>query len=106
MRALSSRWNRSFHIFSRRSDDKLPMLDPAQAQNLIRDLSQIRAATFHDDHFEAVVMIQVNVRGRQHLGVCLMLDLDETLRQVRSVMIVDQRERSRDHLILIDIFAN
>jgi hypothetical protein len=42
--------------------------DSAQGQHAIRDLLQLLAFALHDDHFQAVVMIEMDVRGGKHHG--------------------------------------
>jgi len=65
------------------------MLYPPKAQNAVGDAPNLRTSPFHDDHFQAIVVIHVNVRGSQHFILGLVLRLDQTLQKLRAVVVVD-----------------
>jgi hypothetical protein len=65
------------------------MLYPPKAQNPVGDAPNLRTSSFHDGHFKAIVVIQVNARGSQHFILGLVLRLDQTLQKLRAVVVVD-----------------
>jgi hypothetical protein len=62
------------------------VFDPAQAEDLIGDLPQLRAAFLHDDHLQAFVVIQVNM-GRGQLPAAL--DLCQALAEVPAMLVIN-----------------
>jgi len=82
------------------------MFDAFKAEELIGKRFGLRAASFEDDDFQAVVMIEMHVRACQHLTLIIVLRGNQLLRQLRLMMIVDQRESGNDDLVGEDIFRD
>jgi hypothetical protein len=55
--------------------------------------------TLHDDDFQTVLMIEMNVCGRQHCGPRVMLHLGQFARNVGNVVIVDKSQGAHDWLV-------
>ena len=54
--------------------------------------------TLQDDGLEAVVVVEVHVRAAEHVHVLVVLDVDELLRELALVVVVDDREHA-GHLL-------
>jgi hypothetical protein len=59
--------------FSCGRDHQLAVFYATQAQYSIRQVANCAAAASHDDDFQAVVMVQVNMRGGEHLATGVVL---------------------------------
>lgn len=57
----------------------------------------------HDDHLEAVVVIEVHVQRGDHLLAEVVLHLRERLGELADVMIVHQRERAARLGLVVDL---
>ena len=57
-------------------DHQLAVFDSAQAQDPIRKVTNLSTAALDDNHFEAVVMVEVHMQRRKYLTAQLMLRLD------------------------------
>src|SRR5208337_266068 len=78
------------------------MFNSPQAQDAISQALNLPTSAFQDDHFEAMVVIQMHVRGRQNLACRLMLGLNQLGGEIRLVVVVNHGQRSHDHLVLLD----
>ena len=67
------------------------MLHAFDADQGIRDFLDLRAFAFHDQHFEAVVVIEVDVHPCQDMALEIMLDMSELPREIAHVMVVHER---------------
>lgn len=70
---------------------QLSVMHTAQAQNVVSQLLQVATVTLHDDHFQTVVMVQMDMGRGEHLVVRVVLNLDEFVGEIGAVMIVDHR---------------
>src|SRR5208337_2526803 len=77
------------------------MFNSPQAQDPISQALDLPTAAFQDDHFEAMVVVQVHMRGCQSLACGLMLGLNQLGREIRLVVVVNHGQRSHDHLVFI-----
>jgi len=68
-----------------------PCLTPRAAINRVGELPDFRRLAFHDDHFQAVVVVQMNVQRGEDLVVILVLQLGELFAEQPDVMVVEQR---------------
>src|ERR1035437_8880325 len=65
--------------------------DSAQSQHAVCNRLNLLASTLHDDDFQAVMMIQMDMRGREHPGPRRVLYFSQLPREVRNVMVVHKR---------------
>lgn len=82
------------------------MLNAAHGQHVIGHVLDLAAAALHDDHFETIVVVKVNMRRRQHVAMGLMLHLIELVRQTGTVVIVNHGKRGDDRFVLVDRLSN
>jgi hypothetical protein len=82
------------------------MLDAFHADESIRHLLDLGPFAFHDQDFQAVIMVEMHVHARQHEFMKSVLKIDEFLRERRHVMIVNERDRSHRLLILIPLLSD
>ena len=73
---------------------------------MISKASDVSAPALHDDHFQAVVMVQVHMGGRQNLAGGVVLGRDQPLRKVRPVVVIDNGDRPYDDFVLVSFFLN
>jgi hypothetical protein len=66
--------------------------DAAGADHAVRHLFQLVRAAAHDDDFEAVLVIQMDVHAGPHLLTQIMLQRGEAFGQLADVVVVDQRD--------------
>ena len=78
----------------RRTHDQLPVQHTFQPENLIRERAQYSDGTFERQHLETQVRVEMHVHGRQDVRVVGMARLDEPVRQLALVVVVDQRQRA------------
>jgi len=57
---------------------QFPQFHSAQCQHAIRNRLEFSASTFHHNDFQAVIMIEMHMRSRQHHCSCSMLNLPST----------------------------
>lgn len=67
--------------------------DAARRQEAVGDALEFVAAAVQHDHFEAAILIEVNVKRRADAVAQPMLELRELLGQLADVVIVDEGER-------------
>jgi len=67
--------SRLFQPLSGRGNHQLAVFHSAKAQDSIGQVSDPAASASGNDNFQAIVMIQVNVRRCQHLTACVVLRL-------------------------------
>ena len=63
---------RSDHLaktFPCAGQNQFPMLDASHGDHVVRKMFDLPALAFHDDDFQAVICVQVNVRGGQDVSV-------------------------------------
>ena len=82
------------------------MFDALDADEGIRHLLDFGPFALHDQHFQAVVMVEMHVHARQYKFMKSVLDVDEFLRKRRHVMIVNERDRSHCLLVLIPLLPD
>jgi hypothetical protein len=92
-----------FQALSGGCDYQLAVFHSAQAQYSIGQVSYRAAAASHNNHFQAVVMVQMNVRRGEDLAARVVLCLHQLLRQIRAMMIVNDRQGSDDLSVLLDL---
>ena len=85
-----------FQVFAGVCQDEFSQFDSAQRQHTVRDPLNVLASPLHDDYFQAVVMVEMDVSSREDHCACRMLNLGQLLREIRNMMIVDKRQ-SADH---------
>ena len=68
--------------------------DAFERQDAIGNGLQLVGPAVHDDDFEAVVVIEVNVQGRADFFAQIMLQLGQALAQVADVVIVNEGQRT------------
>jgi hypothetical protein len=59
----------------------------------------LRASALHNHNFQAISGVEVDVRGRQHLAVIVMLGLDQALRETGLMVVINHRERPDHDLV-------
>ena len=64
------------------------VLDSAQGDQLIGQFAHPRGLAAHDDDFQAVVVIQVNVGGGDHVVVERVLDFGQLVLQLALVVVM------------------
>ena len=69
----------------------------------MRKFLESLAAALHDDDFEAVVVIEVDVGGGENHSAGGVLGIGQLLREIRSAVIVDQRQGADDRLVRVDV---
>jgi hypothetical protein len=87
-------------------DHHAAVLDAARAKDLIPETLQIAAPALHNNHFQAVMVVQMHVRNRQHFASGAVLKIDQLFRQANPVMVVNQRQRSDHDPILVSLLAD
>ena len=73
------------------------MFDSLGADENVRHSTNLARPPPNHQHFEAVVVIQVNMKRRKDRVMVVMLDGSEFLAQLADVMVVDQGDGS-DHM--------
>lgn len=93
----------ALEVFAGGGEDELAELDAAEGEHAVGEVLEGRAAAFHDDHLEAVVVVEVDVGGSEDHGAGGVLDLGEFLGEVWDVMVVDEGECADDGLVGGDV---
>jgi len=75
------------------------MLHTPQAQDSIRQAPDLPTAAFQDDDFEAMVVVQMHVGGRENLARRRMLGHNQLGREIRLVVVANYGECSHNHLV-------
>ena len=68
---------RLLKVLSRSRQNEFAVFNTPHGQHMVREVFDRIAAAFHDDYFEAVVGVEVNVSGCQNISVGVMLNLIE-----------------------------
>jgi hypothetical protein len=89
----------SFETGSGICQDQLSQLDSAQSQHAVGNRLNVFASTLHDDDFQAVMAIKMDMRGREDHGACVVLNFSQLLREIGNVMVVNKRQ-SADHRLV------
>ena len=74
------------------------MFDPAGPYEESRELLHVVRGTPGDNHFEAVIVVQVNVKAGDDSICALVLDLCQTFRQITHMVVVHKSYRGDDFL--------
>ena len=88
------------------------MLYAFRADESVSDSLDFRNPTAHDEHFQAVVVVEVNMQRGDDGIAMVVLKVRERLLHVMGVMVVNQRHRARrfavaGHLTMLDqVIAN
>ena len=77
------------------------MFNPPQAQYPVRQAPDLPAAALQDDHFEAMVVVQVDMGGCKDLACGRMLGFNQLGGKIRLVVVVNHGQCSDNHLVLI-----
>jgi len=75
------------------------MLNAPQAQNPIRQVPNLSAAAFQDNHLKTMVVIQVHVGGREDLARSRMLGFNQLGGEIGLVVVVNHGQRSHNHFV-------
>lgn len=68
------------------------LIDAFERQDPAGDVLKVVRAPMHDNHFQTVIVVEVDVKGGADAATEVVLELGEFLAQVPYVVIVDQRE--------------
>src|ERR1035437_6626843 len=79
--------------------------DTAQSKHPVRDRLDLFASALHEDDFQAVMMIQMDMRGGEHPGPRRVLHFGQLFREIRNVMIVHKRQSANYWLVRLDGFG-
>jgi len=84
-----------------RDDFNPAVRDASCPEELVSRGLQLVGAPAHDDHFEAMVVIEVNVHRGPNAVFELVLNVRQTLGELADVMVVDEGDRRhrRDSLL-------
>lgn len=100
------RWSRLLQLSPCCRKAQLSMLDSAGAKQRVRNGLHLGSRTLDGDHLEAVVVIEMDVRGRKDVIVMVVLYVRKAIRQITLVVIVDERNRSNDFVVTGPLFLN
>ena len=64
--------------------------DAFEAGDAVGDLLQLGGFAFEDNDFEAIVVVQVDVLGRDSLDQVVVLDFDQSLREFHGMVVIDE----------------
>ena len=89
----------------------MAMFNSPQTEDPISQAPNLPAAAFQDDHFEAMVVVQMHMRSRENLAGRRMLGFNQLCREIGLVVVVHHGQRSHDHLVFFSrlfhqMFAN
>ncbi len=83
--------------------DELPVLDPLGGEQAVgRRLDEGRRAAQHDD-LQAVVVIEVDVQGRDDVLAEVVLHVGELLGELADVMVIDQGQRGDREPVALEV---
>lgn len=82
------------------------MLNASQGEHVVRNMFDLASTSFHENHFQAVPFVEVNVGRRQDVAMVVVLRVRDLSGKVGSVVVVDHRERSHDRKIVAHLFCN
>lgn len=85
-----------------RTHDKPPMLHAFCADKAVGQLLYILRGPAKYDDFEATLVVEVGMQGRNDYFVVLVLEIGEFLRQKASVMFIDKGDRAHDERVCGD----
>ncbi len=83
-------------IFAGGAHGEVAMQDAALPAEGIRQVTDVLRAAFHHNHFGADVMAQVDMRGRQHMVMAVVLNVGDFFAQFALMVIIDQRNRAQN----------
>ena len=72
----------------------------------IRHLAHLRSLAFHDEHFEAVVVVEMDVHAGKYLPLIVMLNVGQFSGQITHMMVVHKGDRADSLLVLIPLLPN
>ena len=84
---------------ARRGEHKFAQLNSAQSQHAVGNFLEAFAAAFHDDDFEAIVVVEVDMCCGQNHSPRRMLHFGELLSEIGHVMVVDQGQGSNNRIV-------
>lgn len=77
------------------------MEDPALLAELVDEGADAGGGSADHDHLGAVLVREVHVGGGENAGVVAMLDLDQAIRELTRLMVVNQRNGANDLMLLV-----
>ena len=86
-------------IFASGGDSELAMFDAFGGDEFVGDLLHQRSLAAHDQHFEAVVVVEVDVQGGNNNFVVVVLDVGERGLDVLLVVVVKEGDGAGDFLM-------
>jgi len=85
-----------------RAHDEPPMLHAFSADKTVCKLLHILRGPTKYDHFEAILVVEVGMQGRNNYFMVFVLEIGELLRQKAGVMVVNQGDRAHDERVCGD----
>ena len=87
--------------------DKTTILNSLRGDQLACDFMYFAGGAAHDNDFQAVVFIKVDVQARVHGDACLVLHVRENIAKMMGPMIVQKAYDANDFLVrLADLLLN
>jgi len=93
-------WGGSEQVLAGGRSDQLAVLDPFGADQFIGQPFDVPGLALDHHHFEAMVIVEVDVQRRNDGAVVMVLAFGEFVGEVAGVMIVNQGDGADDFLIL------
>jgi len=81
---------------------KISVADSALGHDQVGERLDLRDAASKDGYFEAIIVVEVNVQGRDGQFVMIVLLGGEPLRQLARLMLVDVGQRTDARLLRLD----
>ncbi len=78
---------------------KLPMLHAPRADEAVRNLFDLAASAFYDQHFEAVVRIEMDMKRGNNLMERAVLHVIKSVVKLPRMMIVNERDGADGFMI-------
>src|SRR5699024_638838 len=96
----------SVEIAADRGHGQLAMLDSLDADQAVCECAHLPPRPFDGNHFQAMVMVQMQMHGGQDQLVMIVLDCGQLLGQGAYMMIEHQRDRAHDFRLVIPAIAD
>ena len=78
---------------------QLAVFDPAQAEHVIGQMLHLAGWSLHDDHFKAVLLVEMHMRRRQDISMMVVLRLGQLFREIRSMVVVNHGKGCNHRLV-------
>src|SRR4051812_43047452 len=88
--AAVTRSPRSSESFPGRGHGQLPVLDAFHADQRVGDFPDLTALSLHDQHLQAMIMIEMDVHPGHDVPLEIMLDVGQLSCQIRHVVVIDE----------------